>query len=47
MVVETVAECKCNKEAIKLIESFSKRDPAAFYYVQKAPCKAWLDINSD
>ena len=40
--IETVAECKTNKEAIKLISKFSSEDPNAKYYTMQRPCDAYI-----
>ena len=45
--IETVAECKTNKEAIKLISKFSSEDPNAKYYTMHRPCDAYIANQTD
>jgi len=40
-VVETVALCHSNAEAIRLIKELSKAQPNALFYARTTPCKGF------
>jgi len=40
--IETVAECKTNRQAIKLIDKFSSENPNAKFYTTNRPCDAYV-----